>query len=378
MNLYKKTTHAIAQCLAQQSKNSDQISQEGKGWSSTAFPELSSLLKAATSGLLPLALLAISTASAEAQTQLRFATGQAPESIIQERQLGPWMNSVNEASNGLLEITAFPPPFAESTNMWDRVTSGVADIGYVSMPNTGLNMSASSVAALPTLGEDTEAAAVAFWRLYERGLLEEGLDEVKVLGFNGVIPLRLYSPSPITELKQLEGLRVRTPDRITANALTLLGASPTSIPFNEAYQALSRGVVDASLGNGHSMVVYRFREVLNHQVADISFGITPYLLIMNRDAYDQLGDEERAVLDKWVGERTSRMLGAAENELSVDYNKDLISSGDLTVHHLPEEELGRWNEAMTPVIEDWIADAPGNQVVLDAYLEEYESVASGN
>ena len=345
---------------------------------STTSAGVSGLLKTAALGLLTMALLATSPAPAEAQTHLRFATGQAPDSPTQLREYGAWADLVNEASNGLLDITSYPPPFADGTNIWDRVTAGVADLGIVALPNTGLQISPSYVASLPAQGDNSEAASVALWRLYERGLLEKGLDEVKVLGFLTVMPLRLYSRSPFTELAQLEGLKVRVTDRITADALTHLGASPTSVPFNEAYQAVSRGVVDASLGNGHTMVVYKFREVLSHQVADLSFGMTPFVLIMNRDAYDRLSNEERAVLDEWTGERVSRFLGAAENELRVDFNEDLVSSGDLTVHQLPEEEIARWKEAMAPVIERWIADAPENQVVLDAFLEEYESVASGN
>jgi len=335
-------------------------------------------LRRAALGLIPAALLALSPLPADAQTHLRFATGQAPESVIQLRAYGAWADSVNEASEGLLDITSYPPPFAVATNIWDRVSAGVADMGIASLGTSGLDLSAAYLPSLPGLGGDSEAASAAMWRLYERGLLEDALDEVKVLGFQVVMPLSLYSRTPITEMEQLAGLRVRVTDRTTSAALTQLGASPTSVPFNEAYQAISRGVVDASLGNGNTMVVFRFRELLSHQVADVSFGATPFAIIMNHDSYNALSDEQRAVLDSLSGEHLSRFLGSVQNEMRAEFDEDLVGSGDLTVNTLSDAEMERWTAALAPVIEGWISETPDGRMLLDAYIAEYEAVVAGN
>lgn len=334
--------------------------------------------RAALLSLLAGVAMAVMPESAMAQTQLRYATGQAPDSIIMQRAYGPWADELNKAGEGLLEVTAFPPPFATTNNMWDRVTAGVADIGIVSLNNAGLPLSASYVASLPGLGRDTEAASVAMWRLYERGMLEDALDEVVVLGFQTVMSLVLYSSQPVTSMEDLSGLRVRVTDRNTASALTALGASPVSIPFNEAYQAISRGVVDASLGNGNTMVVFRFRELLGHEVENVAFGMTPFAFVMNRNSYDNLAPEARQVIDDWSGERLSRFLGASQNDLLTEFTEDLVGSGDLTQNELSEDELARWMEALQPVTTTWIAETPNGQDVLDAYLEEYERVAAEN
>ncbi|WP_333826800.1 TRAP transporter substrate-binding protein DctP [Pararhodobacter sp.] len=342
------------------------------------LPCTAGALRLAVLGAIPAALLALSPLPAEAQTHLRFATGQAPDSVIQQRAYGAWADSVNEASNGLLDITSYPPPFAVATNIWDRVTAGVADMGIASLGTSGLDISAAYLPSLPGLGGDSEAASAAMWRLYERGLLDEGLDEVKVLGFQVVMPLSLYSKTPITSMADLEGLRVRVTDHTTSSALTQLGASPSAIPFNEAYQAISRGVVDAALGNGNTMVVFRFRELLSHQVADMSFGATPFAIIMNHDAYNALGDEEREALDSLSGEHLSRFLGSVQNDMRTEFDEDLVGSGDLTVNTLSEEEMARWTEALAPVIDAWVSATPDGQMLLDEYIAAYEDVVAGN
>lgn len=339
---------------------------------------LSRRLCTAMLGLAPAAALALASFGAEAQTYLRFATAQAPESVIQQRVYGAWADAVNEASGGALDITSYPPPFATATNIWDRVTAGVADMGIVALPNTGLQIAASYVTSLPGMGGDPEAASIAMWNLYEQGLLEEALGEVKVLGFQTIMPLSLYSREPITTMEQLNGMRVRATDRYTANALSLLGASPTSIPFNETYQAISRGVVDASLGSGNSLVVFRFRELLDHQVTNVSFGMTPFVVIMNRDTWDRLSDEERAVIEEWSGEHLSRFLGDMQNVLRDEFDEDLYGSGDVTPHELSEAELARWSETIRPVIDSWIGDTPNGQAILDAYLAAYEQVVASD
>lgn len=326
---------------------------------------------------LPAAALALLPQAALAQHELRFATGQAPDSIIMEQSYGPWAAAINEAGAGALTITAFPPPFATATNMWDRVTAGVADIGVISLNNTGLPLGPALVTSLPGLGLDTEAASVALWRLYERGLLDDQLDEVHVLGFQTAMSLTLYSKTPITGTSDLSGLRVRVTDATTAAALTALGASPTSIPFNEAYQALSRGVVDAALGNGNTMVVFRFRELMGHEVSNVSFGMTSFVFGMNRDTYANLSPEARAAVDSWTGERTSRFLGAAQNALRIEFTEDLLASGDLTQNDLSEAELAVWQDRLAPVTAAWIAETPNGQAVYDAYVEEYNRAVAG-
>jgi TRAP-type C4-dicarboxylate transport system substrate-binding protein len=337
-----------------------------------------SVIKSAVVSLLAAAAMAAGTMVAQSQeTQLRFATAQPPDSIIMQRSYGVWADALNEEGEGLFEVTAYPPPFATTSNMWDRVTAGVADIGVVSLNNTGLPLTASFVPSLPGLGRDAEAGSVAMWRLYERGLLEPELDEVVILGFQTAMSLVLYSSEPITTMEQLAGLRVRVVDRNTASAFTALGASPSSIPFSEAYQAVSRGVVDAALGNGNTMVVFRFRELLSQEVSNVAFGMPTFAFVMNKATYEGLSDEARAVIDSWRGERLSRFLGAEQDALRDDFDAELIAAGELTQNELSEEELARWSEAMAPVTQAWVDETPNGQEVLDAYLEEYNKVANG-
>ncbi|GAB1381014.1 TRAP transporter substrate-binding protein DctP [Pararhodobacter sp.] len=325
-----------------------------------------SLTAALALSLLPMA--------APAQQHLRFATAQAPDSIIMRCCYQPWIDALNEGSNGTLDVAPYPPPFAAADNMWDRVTAGVADIGNMITYATGLPFQRTAVASLPGLASNAEAASAALWRLYEQGMLDDTFEEVHVLGLYTPMALSLYSRTPVQSLDDLAGMRVRSTGRETSAALEALGASPVSISFSEAYQAISRGVVDGAVGNGNSLVVFRFNEMLEYEVDNVSFGLSVIAFIMNRDSYANLEPEARASIDAWSGERLSRHLGREQDVLRAQFNDQLIEAGTLHQYSLPDEERALWLERLAPITETWLAETDNGQAVYDAFVAEYTAI----
>ncbi|RRH69343.1 TRAP transporter substrate-binding protein DctP [Falsigemmobacter faecalis] len=336
-----------------------------------------------STGLRGLAIAALSSVAlfatgAAAEQHLRLATGQSSESLLQKEAYGVWAEALNTESNGALRVESFPPPFATASNMWDRVTAGVADMGIASLNNTGLPLKAAFVASLPGLGRNTEAASVAMWKLYEKGLLDVALDEVEVLGFQTAIAFTLNSKTPITKLEDLKGLRVRVADANSANAIAALGGAPVSIAFNEAYQAIDRGVVDAAVGNVNTGVIYRFAELLPHEQPAMAFGMTTFVFAMNKDAYANLDDAGKAAIDAWRGERLSRFMGAKQNDFRTSFEARLTEAGQLIRAEMDEAELARWSVAIDPVVAQWIKDTPKGQEVYDTFLAEYNTIDGAN
>ena len=137
-----------------------------------------------------------------------------------------------------------------------------------------------------------------------------------------------------------------------------------------------RGVVDAAVGNGNTMVVFRFRELLNHEQTSVAFGMTNFAFVMNKDAYANLSPEGRATIDGWRGERLSRYLGAHQNGFMEDFNSEMLAAGDLTQSELEPAELVRWQEAIAPVTAKWIADTPDGQKIYDTFVAEYDKVVA--
>lgn len=320
------------------------------------------------------------TGLAQAQELIRFASGQANDSILMQRLYGVWMDQVNQDAAGEIRLQNFPPPFAVGSNMWDRVELGAADVGVALLNAASVPLPLAGLPSLPSAAiSDPKAASIAFEQTFQDGLLDKGLDEVKVLAVFVTMPTRIYGTKPILGRADLAGVKVRAADRNVTALAEGLGATPLAIPFAEVYQALSKNVVDATFTNGHSLVIYRQSDFLRHGVENISFGMTPVALIMNKDRYDRLPDQARAAIDKNSSLTFAAFAGGVEAELQQEWLSRLVAEDKLTLDQLPPDELTAWTEVSDKVIAGWREAVEGGAAAYDAFAGHYaDAVQSGS
>jgi TRAP-type transport system periplasmic protein len=152
--------------------------------------------------------------------------------------------------------------------VWTRVSDGVADIGWGINGAVNLPFPKSTIISLPLLVEEGQlpAASVAQWRLYQSGLIADEYKGMKVLGLIGSPVQGLSARTPITRLEEMKGLKVRAADKIVADMVTALGASPISVPAADVYQALNQGVVSASIAGWVLIGTFRLDEVIREHL----------------------------------------------------------------------------------------------------------------
>ena len=86
-------------------------------------------MKAIAAGCLSACMIVAASAKAD-PVQIKFAYPSAPNNALFQGMQG-WADDVNKAANGAIEIKLFPGGvIADNSNMYDRVTGGVADIGF--------------------------------------------------------------------------------------------------------------------------------------------------------------------------------------------------------------------------------------------------------
>ena len=96
----------------------------------------------------------------------------------------------------------------------------------------------------------THPMQMATW-YYERdglALLREAYSKfnIHVVGVTWWGVESLVSKKPLRTIADFKGLKIRSPQGLTADILTKLGASPVILPGGEVYSALDKGVVDAA------------------------------------------------------------------------------------------------------------------------------------
>jgi len=103
---------------------------------------------------------------------------------------------------------------------------------------------------------------------------------------------------PIRTPQDLEGLKIRVQESVTAMALVrALGGSPTPISWGELYTALQQGVVDGAENNPPSFYTSRHYEVCKYYSLNEHTAV-PDILIIGTVAWNKLNEQEK----QWVQE----------------------------------------------------------------------------
>lgn len=314
--------------------------------------------------------------SAMAETTIRLATALPADSGLMKAVFQPWIDEVNAKADGVFRIVAYPPPFATGTNVWDRTRQGVADMGLIVIPATGLPFAGTNVATVPGSGSDIRPASAALWTLYEEGLLAGEYDDVHLMSLTAVPPLVFISTERIDRMEQLEGMRVRVNDQNGAAAMQALHATPVAMPFSEAYQGFARGVVTGGVANGITILNFRFGDVARNQIRNVEFGMPPSAIVMNKRFYEGLSDEAKAILDSVSGMAGS--LDLAERQYAYDReNLERLEHTDgYTIVTLDDAERQRWLDAIGGVADQWAEATPNGRAILERYRAAYADAAA--
>ena len=130
---------------------------------------------------------------------------------------------------------------------------GVADIGFTLAALTGGKFKQQGVAGLPFETKNATEAATALWKIYEKGLTSGEFTKVKLLGIWAFPNAAIHSKTPIVKLSDVAGKKLSLSSPTAAKIVIGLGATPVTLPPNQAYQAISRGIADGTLENSSKM-----------------------------------------------------------------------------------------------------------------------------
>jgi TRAP-type transport system periplasmic protein len=324
------------------------------------------------------AALALGTGLVQAQTVLKFSTTLPPTNPIVPDFFEPWAKKVNAAAGGEFQIQVINgPTIANAVNVWDRTANGVVEIGFGILGAVNLPFPKSTIIGLPLLvGENQLAAAsVALWRLYQTGLVADEYKDVRPIALFGTPVQGISSKQPVRRLEDMKGLKVRAADKTVADVVTALGGAPISVPAIEVYQALSQGVVGASVAGFVLVTAFKLTEVVKHHLEGLPLGAPAGFIVMNRAAYDRLSPKGRQILDSFTGEALSREIGTYFMNEGIR-NKNLVRGmKDHTFHPLAGAEKARWEQALQPVIRNWAASTPNGEKVLATFRNEIQKGA---
>jgi TRAP-type transport system periplasmic protein len=317
-------------------------------------------------------LCTVAPAGAEEPITLRMAIpGGGTFSPTWSQMQQPWIEAVEKDSEGTLKLQPFfGNSLADLFNIYDRVVSGVADIGNGVQGSIGGKFPGSSVVELPSDIKAREGAA-SFWKLYQDGLIAKEYEGVKVLALFVYPQSFLNANKPVKRLEDAKGLRFATLTKADARMASLLGGAPLSTNPVEVYQILQHRGADGVIIGWLGLVGFKLAEVTDHHLV-VGLGSGGGFLLMNKDAYAKLPAKAKAALDKHSGYGASRdAFGTALDRIYANSQAVVRGQPNQTITTVAGAELADYQKTLVdPLNADWQKSVPNGAAIFAAYRAE--------
>lgn len=185
----------------------------------------------------------------------------------------------------------------------------------------------------------------------------------------------LVSRKPIRTPADLKGLRIRTAGGLTDLLAVNWGASVVSLPISEAYSALQRGIVDATLATVPSVKGMRIYEVAPY-ITDLRMGLNAFLIMVNKDKWNQISKtDQKAILDvipSWIITNTEKEMKEIEKERAG------WAKLGIKVYNPTPSEMELWKAGAKPLWTKYAKSSPEAKKIVEMILKNGGGIPTEN
>jgi len=182
-------------------------------------------------------------------------------------------------------------------------------------------------------------------------------------------PQVVFCNHEISNLGDLEGLKVRASGRMTAKLLEALGAEGVNVSFSEVPGALQNGVVDCAVTGAGSGYSAGWWEVSTHLLPIPLGGWDSVVTAMNLDKWNSLSDDQKALIEGEIKTGFEDPAWASAQDALVNDIACLTGNGEcpsgdarsMTLVEVSDQDFARAREILTgEVLPEWAERAGGD------------------
>jgi TRAP-type C4-dicarboxylate transport system substrate-binding protein len=278
-----------------------------------------------------------------------------------------WCKEIEKRTNGAVKITMFHGgTLTPATQAYDGVVKGLSDVAMSVFSYHRGRFPLTEFSDLPIGVKSCVTAAKLFTEYYVKFKPKE-MDDVQVMYLHGNPPSVVHTvKKPISKLEDVAGLKMRVTPLGTPIAKAL-GAAPVAMPMGEAYDALSKNVVDGGFFPYEALEGWKLGEVVKNTTESWPVGFTSaWYVIMNKKKWESIPPDMQKIIEKVNAEWIER-VGKTWDEIDASGKAFSQKQGGKVVT-LSKEEGDRWVKAVQPVLNDYVTmakskDLPGDVVL---------------
>ncbi|WP_420569027.1 TRAP transporter substrate-binding protein [Thalassovita sp.] len=292
--------------------------------------------------------------------------------------LDEWIKRIEAGTNGRVKIEHYPsmqlggkPP-----QLMDQVQDGIVDLAWTVNGFTPGRFPRSEVFELPFLMTNAEATSRAYWELFEKEMKDTDYRNVHLIGAWVHGPGMLHTNKPVRTMEDMTGMKFRIPSRMAGFLLENLGAVPIGMPVTAIPEALSKGVIDGAVIPWEVTTALKVPELVgNHTefAEGYAFYTLTFTLAMNKDRYESLPEDIKAVFDANSGIEFSAFAGSQQASADGPARQKAVDAGN-TVITISADDSEKWKAFAQPVYDRWVKDVTAKGIDGAALLAEAKAL----
>jgi TRAP-type C4-dicarboxylate transport system substrate-binding protein len=283
-----------------------------------------------------------------------------------------WAKEIEKRTDGKVQITMhYGGTLTPADKCYDGVIRGISDVGMSVCGYTRGRFPLTEVVELP-IGHKSGWVVTKAINEFINKFKPKEFDDVKMMYMHAHGPGLLHTKKLVNKLEDVRGMKIRAFGAVT-KIVTALGGAPVSMPMGETYEALSRGVVEASIAPYEALQGWKWGEVVKFTVEAWGMAYSSaFFIAMNKDKWNALPPDIQKIIEK-VNEEWIEKQGKAWDEIDKAGKDFTIQRGNQIIT-LSADENRRWERALKPLYDEYVKSMkdkglPGDEV-LRFFLEQ--------
>ena len=303
------------------------------------------------------AVVSVAAAHAQTTTKIKIADSFPVGHYLPKYITTPMMEKLkaNPAAKGI-EFEYYPAEqMGKAKDFLSLVQSGVIDIAYVAPGFVSDKMPLSVVSELPLDFSGSCQGTMAYWNLAKPG----GLLDKKEFAPNGVRllftivlpPYQIITRKPFTNLKEIEGMKIRASGSAKELVIKKLKAIPVLMPTPDVYESLSRGTIDGVLFPFNSLAPYEIHKLSKTGTIGENFGTFVANWVISEKRFQSLPPAVQQDLTAMGEQLTRAACTQVEKDEAGDIEK--VKAAGVKLTPLSPADHATVASVMQDVAKDW-------------------------
>jgi len=251
-------------------------------------------------------------AASEGETYTLMVANHDASTSMCELYVETLCNQMSEESGGRLQFVFNPGgSLLGATETIDGVKDGAADMCWSTTAFFSGRFPVSEFLNLAGIGcTSARFATDVFQQMYEEiPEVQAEFSDWKVIALHtsGIAPICTVGKK-IEKPEDLSGLQIRAAGTIPTQYINALGANAISMPTTDVYESLEKGVIDGMANDYHNIDCFKLYEPIDY-CFNFPVNVSACFVLMNKDLYESMDDELKAIIDKYANGYAGDMAG---------------------------------------------------------------------